>query len=285
MYSKINEFCKVKNVGNVYNNTDEPTPRVKFLLELLDSEGIKYELDKFPIKRYEYDESDFDELDFDEFYSNYRSFCKYRKHNENKKNKDSKCFGYNIILKGTSDKMVSAHHDIVNPNSDNANDNSASVINAIMVKKLMPEINVVLLDGEEFGGLGSQRCSDLIKEGKFGNIKWVLNFELTGLGGKYFFIGNYPGELFNHIKRLFNCPVRQTLYNDSVTFRQNGIDSCVINTLPPTNGDESRVKWDENIYLDDSIIFNCHSSKDSLDTINIDDMKEFVEKVALKILK
>jgi hypothetical protein len=79
--------------------------------------------------------------------------------------------------------------------------------------------------------------------------------------------------------------VRQTLYNDSVTFRQNGIDSCVINTLPPTNGDESRVKWDENIYLDDSIIFNCHSSKDSLDTINIDDMKEFVEKVALKILK
>jgi hypothetical protein len=47
---------------------------------------------------------------------------------------------------------------------DNANDNSASVINAIMIKKLLPSINVILLDGEEFGGIGSQRVlSKLIK--------------------------------------------------------------------------------------------------------------------------
>jgi hypothetical protein len=42
--------------------------------------------------------------------------------------------------------MVVAHHDV--NKIDNANDNSASVINAIMIKKLLPSINVILLDGE-----------------------------------------------------------------------------------------------------------------------------------------
>ena len=120
MYNKIYDFCKVRNKGSIYQNDNNPTPRVQFLMNLLDNEGIYYELDKF--------------------------------------NTD-KVTGYNIIMKGDSNRMVVAHHDINNPNIDNANDNSASVINAIMIKKLMPSINVVLLDGEECGGIGSQRCS------------------------------------------------------------------------------------------------------------------------------
>jgi hypothetical protein len=40
--------------------------------------------------------------------------------------------------------MVVAHHDVNNHRIDNANDNSASVINAIMIKKLLPSINVIL---------------------------------------------------------------------------------------------------------------------------------------------
>ena len=93
MYDKIYDFCKVRNIGNIYKNGDEPTPRVIFLMNLLDSEGIDYKLDTF-------------------------------------KNSDITC--YNIIMRGTSNRMVAAHHDIVNPNIDNANDNSASVINSIM---------------------------------------------------------------------------------------------------------------------------------------------------------
>jgi hypothetical protein len=181
--------------------------------------------------------------------------------------------------------MVVAHHDIVNANIDNANDNSASVINAIMIKKLMPEMNVVLLDGEECGGLGSQRVSDQINDGYFDTIDWVLNLELTGKGGKYFFIGNYPGKLTDHIKSIFDCPIANTPYNDSVTFRRNGIDSVVINPIPPLNeGKTSCVKWNDNTYLDFSMLYNCHSSKDTIDTIDINDMKEFVEDVVLKIL-
>ena len=245
MYNKIYDFCKVRNFGGVYSNGDKPTPRVQFLMQLLESESINYELDIY-------------------------------------QSRGNTCF--NLILKGDSDRMVVAHHDIVNPNIDNANDNSASVINAIMIKKLMPHINVVLLDGEEFGGLGSQRVSDQINDGYFGTIDWVLNLELTGKGGKYFFIGNYPGKLSNHIKSIFDCPITSTPYNDSVTFRKNGIDSVVINPIPPLNEGKSSVKWDNDTYLDFSMLYNCHSSKDTIDTININDMKDFVEDVVLKIL-
>jgi hypothetical protein len=246
MYNKIYDFCKVRNFGSVYSNGDKPTPRVQFLMDLLQSENIDYELDTY-------------------------------------KSRGNNC--YNIILKGDSDRMVVAHHDISNPHIDNANDNSASVINAIMIKKLMPHINVVLLDGEECGGLGSQRVSDQINEGYFDTIDWVLNLELTGKGGKYFFIGNYPGKLSDHIKSIFDCPITNTPYNDSVTFRKNGIDSCVINPIPPLNeGKKSQVKWDDNTYLDYTMLYNCHSSKDTIDTIDINDMKEFTEDVVLKIL-
>ena len=245
MYNKIYDFCKVRNFGGVYSNGDKPTPRVQFLMQLLESESINYELDTY-------------------------------------QSRGNTCF--NLILKGDSDRMVVAHHDIVNPNIDNANDNSASVINAIMIKKLMPHINVVLLDGEEFGGLGSQRVSDQINDGYFGTIDWVLNLELTGKGGKYFFIGNYPGKLSNHIKSIFDCPITNTPYNDSVTFRKNGIDSVVINPIPPLNEGKSSVKWNNDTYLDFSMLYNCHSSKDTIDTIDINDMKEFTEDVVLKIL-
>lgn len=246
MYNKIYDFCKVRNFGGVYSNGDKPTPRVQFLMQLLESEGIDYELDTY-------------------------------------QSRGNTC--YNLILKGDSDRMVVAHHDIVNPNIDNANDNSASVINAIMIKKLMPHINVVLLDGEECGGLGSQRVSDQINEGYFNTIDWVLNLELTGKGGKYFFIGKYPGKLTDHIKSIFDCPITNTPYNDSVTFRKNGIDSVVINPIPPLNeGKTSSVKWDDNTYLDFSMLYNCHSSKDTIETIDINDMREFVEDVVIKIL-
>ena len=245
MYSKIYDFCKIRNLGNSFDNTNEPTPRVEYLMSLLDSEGIEYDLDIFGP---------------DESY-------------------------YNIVMRGNSTKMVVAHHDVANHTIDNANDNSASVINAIMVKKLMPEMNVVLLEGEEVGGIGSSRVSKQINNGEFGTIDWVLNLELTGKGGKYFFIGNYPGDLSDHITGLFDCPINNTPFNDSIIFRRYGIDSVVINPLPSLNEGKSSVKWNNDIYLDESIIFNCHNERDTIDSIDINDMKEFVEEVVIKILE
>jgi len=245
MYDKIYEFCKVRNEGTIYENRyDTPPPRVQFLIDLIKSEGIEYELDRFFTKD---------------------------------------VTGYNIILQGTSNRMVVAHHDVNNHKIDNANDNSASVINCIMIKKLRPNINVVILDGEEVGGYGSQRVSGQIKEGKFGSIEWVLNLELTGKGGKNFFIGDYPGKLNNHILNLFNCPIFKTPFNDSVIFRKNGIDSTVINPLPILKEGKSGILYNDN-FLDHSILFNCHTNRDSIDSIDISDMKDFVEEIILKII-
>lgn len=235
IYESIYDFCKVRNLGNTFKNGKEPPPRVKFILDLLDKEGIPWELDKFESAGH---------------------YC------------------YNVILRGTGSRMVTAHHDIVNPDIDNANDNSASVINAIAIKKMIPEVHVVLLDGEEVGGLGSQRCSEQILAGEFGEIEWVLNLELTGRGGKNFFVGNYPGPLSDRIGGMFECYIESTPFNDSVIFRRNGIDSVVINPLPLVDGE-----------LDFSLLWNCHSSRDTLDTISTRDMQEFVEDVVIPILR
>lgn len=258
-YNNIYDFCKIKNKNNfTRNNNNKPSARVEYLIKLIESENIDYELD--------------------EFY--------YQRKGNNKKS------GFNIILKGASNKMVTAHHDVINTRSDNANDNSASVINVLMLKKLLPETHVVILDGEEIGGVGSQRLSDQIKNRKFGDIKWVLNLELTGKGGQYFFIGDYPGKLSDHIQFLFNkCSRSITLFNDSDIFSRNDIDSTVINTLPLIEDYKinSRlnykfgIKWG-NVYLDDDLIDLCHTNEDSLNTIDVNDMKEFVEKVLIKIL-
>jgi hypothetical protein len=71
-----------------------------------------------------------------------------------------------------------------------------------------------------------------------------------------------------------------------VTYRSNGIDSVVINPIPPLNeGQTSQVRWDDNTYLDNSMLRNCHSERDSISTINVVDMKEFVEDVLMKILE
>lgn len=258
MYNKIYNFCKVKNLGGIYKNGTSPTPRVKFIMDLLKSEKISFGIDQFSIE--------------DEF----NWFKRSRRNNQ-------KNYGFNVVMKGSSSKMVVAHHDIVNINSDNANDNSASVINAIMLKKLIPELTVVLLDGEEVGGLGSDNLAKEIDNGDFGNIDWVLNLELTGIGGEKFFIGNYPGNLYDHINDLFDCPTFSTPFNDSVIFRQYGIDSCVINPLPVTN-EKTPIKWDDDTYLDYKILFNCHSMQDSVQKISTNDMKDFVEKVLVKIV-
>lgn len=245
MYQKIYEFCKVKNNGTAYKNGNTIPPRVNWIIGFLKVNNINYILDEF-------------KMDF-----------------------DNTC--YNIILQGTSKIAVCAHHDIVNPNSDNANDNSCSVINAIMTKILNPSITVFIVDGEEIGGIGSNRVAKNIKEGKYGNIESVLNYELTGKGGESFFIGNYPGSLQTRILEKFDCPIFNTPFNDSVIFRKNGIDSCVINPLPIIDK-ETAIKWKDLGYLDVSMLYNCHSNVDSVDSISTEDMKSFVENIALKIL-
>lgn len=254
MYNSIYDFCKVKTKGAPYNSKTENPPRVKWILNKLDQLNITYELDKF----------------------------------EN----EYKDTFYNIYLKGSSSYGIMAHHDIVNPNSDNANDNSASVINLIAYKSKNPEINAFITDGEEppIMGAGSRRVAKLIKRGYFGSIKSVLNLELTGFGGKNFFLGNYTGPLQSKIIDLFNPPVVDTPPSDTDMLRERGIDSTVIVTM---NKKKDKIKdddfWADDYWADLDLdlipLFYCHYTKDSLSTINTDDMRTFTEQILPKILK
>lgn len=319
MYSKIYDFCKVKNKGNCFKNGPEPTPRVNFITSLCDEMGLEYELEKFEDdrnsskpKEIKYRIDDFfyiedqipeDKLEqaellhseyqekMDELYKQRNNHDEMGEVEEEYTQKLQDLIGklerqenlfFNIILRGTSDKFVVAHHDIVNPDSDNANDNSCSVINALMIKKLRPEVNVVILDGEEFGGIGSNHLSNRINNGDF-PCKWVLNLELTGKGGKNFFVGSMGTPLTEWISKRFECPVVNVPFNDSVIFRKHGINSTVINPLPITE-EKSPILNKDGQYLEYKMLFNCHSPKDSVDTIDPKDMEEFVNEICLKII-
>ena len=243
--NSIYDFCKARNIGPTYMNGDKRTPRVNFILDLLEKNNIPYEIDEFLIEKFD-------------------------------------CKGFNIILRGDSKRMVIAHHDIVNPNSDNANDNSASVINAIYLKSIFPEVNVVITEGEEVGFIGARRLGEQILEGKFGEIEWVLNLELTGKGGTNFFIGNYPGVLFERIKSIFNPPSMRTPGNDCLPLISMGIDTTVVNPLPISQ--EESLLENENGFLDVNMLGKCHSEIDNLDNISVEDMKNFVEDVLIPIV-
>lgn len=247
IYDKIYDFCSVKNRGPYYKNIDGLPPRVAFLIRLLKEQGMPYEVDKFPDP------------------------------------KNSQIPLFNILLRGRGRHWFVAHHDIFNPDSDNANDNSCSVINLIALKKLQPEVNICLTDAEEFGGLGAQRLSDRILDGDF-EADWVLNLELTGIGGKNFFIGNYPGRLSTKIIDLFNPPIMHKLpFNDAVIFRDNGIDTCVINPVPVLTQGTSALQTPAGDYLDLRILYRCHQLSDSVNKISTADMQEFVEEVLVPI--
>jgi hypothetical protein len=276
MYNKIYDFCKVRNKGTCYENGPNPSPRAQFLIDLIDSLGIKQELDEFgeePTPRYpKYGEKFKNLFMFDDFEIEEPAINKM----------------HNIIMPGTSNRMVIAHHDVNNARLENANDNSASCINAIALKLLVPSLNVVLTDGEEFTGHGSTRLANKIRSGEFGSIEWVLNLELTGSGGELFFIGDYPGKLSDHILSLFDCPIVRTPFNDSVNLRKFGIDSTVINPLPVKKHNK-KSRYFEPVFmngqeLDTDILMLCHHPQDTVSKISTADMKAFVEKVLYPIV-
>jgi hypothetical protein len=246
LYNKIYDFCKVKNLGGCkFNEIGVKTPRMEWITKFLDEVGLDWNIDTFVVHT-----------------------------------RTSTIVAHNIIIPSAKkprgkQRILIAHHDIVNPNIDNANDNSCSVINAIITKLHMPELTVVLTDCEEIGGIGADRLGSQINNGKFGDVLFVLNLELTGRGGKNFFVGNYPGKLRSSIVRKFKCQTVRTPFNDSVMLRKHGIDSTVINPLPKKKDGT----------LDFSMLYNCHTNRDSVETINPKDMKIFVEEVILPILK
>lgn len=245
------EFCKVRNTNVSFfgNNVETATPRFNFVKKLLTDLNIPFEVDMWMF----------------EPTGGYANML------------ENPVPLFNIYLRGTSNKMVMAHHDVMNYKIDNCNDNTASIVNAIACKILNPEVTVAITDGEEIGGHGSRRVAHKINNGYFGEIEFVANLELTCCGGKNFFTEPYPNSaLYKKIMYLFpDTPTMRVPFHDGMILREFGIDSLVLNPLP----------LDENGKLKTSMLMYCHSPMDTIELANYDEMDIFVRTILTPLIR
>jgi len=256
IYNELHNFCKVRDLDRKrYSN------RAKFLVDLLTRHGIEHKVIRTKSTRYQ------------------------------------KYF-YNIYVFGTSDKYLSCHYDVVDINVDNANDNSASVINAIAYKLKNPSINLLITDGEEppFMGSGATLAAKYLKRlGK--PVKWIFNLELTGAGNT-FFIDNAKTQLSTCIQAQFpEAFVTGTPFNDAMIFRRFGFESNVVTCVNATERPNFPGNWgwrEGDEYPEDAVmelvpdmtpLYHSHGPADSVDKMNLDDMRNFVDNVVDVIVK
>lgn len=128
-------------------------------------------------------------------------------------------------------RFLMAHYDVMNMQSENANDNTAGllVILQYLKDRTFPEhcnIVAVFTDAEEKGALGAYFLSQSIKEGRFGDVEFVLNLDVVARGHTVV-TENAPSALG---QRLEHLGVRRIFipYNDSYPLRAEHIDSVVL---------------------------------------------------------
>jgi hypothetical protein len=170
-------------------------------------------------------------------------------------------------------RVLMAHYDVntESPAHDNANDNGAAIIVLLeyLEERRFPSnknIVVVFTDGEEFGGHGSQKFGKQVKEGLHGDVEWVLNLDLVGVGDKMIF-DNTTGKLRTIIDSLFGDTVGfvDMPPNDAMFMRRQGVESTILTLINKDIWDEATnkmkgrpVQWQ-----------TLHTPKDAWNTIEL----------------
>jgi len=253
--NKLYDFCQIreplyKNGDFAFRTTREYSNRLRFIIGLLEELNIEYEV-------FTWDDSCVDDDYWEE------------------------CF-HNLIIKGSSNKYFSAHYDIKNPFSQNANDNSAGILSLIALKMLNPEVNVVFLDAEEspFCGEGAKLFRQWVYSthngynGKeYRDVEYIINLDMVGIGGRNIVISDFDNDLSKTIKQNFNPIVTSLPPNDSWFFKRR-FDTVCMSTAPNIKG---KTCFDH--------FKKAHTLEDNLDSIRIDDMNEFVTEVLLPLTK
>lgn len=178
----------------------------------------------------------------------------------------------------------SAHHDIVNPKSDNVFDNLASVAHLLslaykLAEKKPKHQNVLLLftDGEEVGGLGAQWYSNFIVDRKhWPKVVSIVNLELTAAGTHYwvdkhdtltsYLFKKAVQEATSSTYLSIGCP-----FNDAYIYRKNGIDSSCVGTI--TRSTVQKIK--DRKCFSPAIWSICHTKEDLLAKASASDMEAF----------
>lgn len=256
-YEYLVEMIRVKNAYSSFTPVTSPlTNRGSFIVDALNKLGIGYQVHPF-------DHNGIDLLNFN----------------------GPKLINIIVEFKGVNDElpavMFMAHHDINNPASENCQDNSASVCNLLeLCGRLATNTPtrptwVVFTDKEEFGGIGAKNLSIKVNEGRFPNLQWVINLELTGLGTSMWIdSASRPisplGERFIEIFGADNIHRVNTPFNDAMVLRGFGIDALCVGILPAEEITGRKMTWSL-----------CHRLDDTIDKISSEDMTAFVDKLLL----
>src|SRR3990172_3053073 len=138
--------------------------------------------------------------------------------------------------------IFTAHHDIANPNSENCQDNTASVCNLLdlcsrlkRTKNRNKNVYVVFTDSEEFGGRGASRLCYQIHKEEIKNVIGIVSLELTACGSEIWVEGknrNDSSLTDGFMKLNEQAKMVRTPYNESVTMRRLGADAICIGILP-----------------------------------------------------
>jgi len=174
-----------------------------------------------------------------------------------------------------------AHHDVNNKGSENCQDNTASVANlldlCVRLSKVKPANNVVVVftDAEEIVRpdiCGSNRLAQNIKAGKYGNVKYSVNLELTAHGRNYWMSYRTENLLAKVLKEKMPSIARvMTPYNDAWVLEMRGLPSVCIGSLDDENLRNAQARG----YCETWAL--CHRFEDTFDTqANEADMDLFV---------
>lgn len=257
-YEFLRELCSFNADFNAFKPTLNPiSNRVQYIMNRLDMHKIPYVVDKFqPISGVP---------DFEE----------------------SKPAFVNIVveIEGTNKDITTAflaHHDVVNMESENAQDNSGSVANlldlCVQLSGEKPTNNIVIafVDAEEIVApsiCGSQRFAQNILNGKYGHVKYAINLELTCNGQNYWMSFNDPSNvLAKHIGEIYPTINRvRTPYNDAMILERTGVPSVCVGSL----NDDNLRQVKQRGYCGTWAM--CHSKNDTFDSqANEGDMDLFV---------
>ena len=298
----LEQLCRTRNYKGSRSGVLNLTPRATFITEVLDYLKLDYELESFSREQ----EAEYKVLIFQEVFraieklpsadrekTTFDMTEEGGKYNFNFDVNDLQVQGvikdtvptyHNIVVKFEANDpteesiLFTAHHDIANPNSDNCQDNSASVVNLLdlarKLKQEQPELNknvyIIFLDCEETGGRGASHNAEKIEEGKYGDVKFIANSELTAIGDTLWVEGidNALCDPYMKIAKEYddNIVEKRCPPNDAMYYRSSGIPQAVCFGILPS--EEAHVGFPDAWSV-------CHSSSDIF-RADSDDMGKYV---------
>lgn len=265
-YDHLYIMCKqVRNDSGSHSGFFNPiTPRLRYIMDALATQGINFEF--VPLKG-SWGATDLSSVSADV----------------------EKLANVMVTFKGhNSDKpavIFTAHHDIANPNSENCQDNTASVCNLLHLcsklktlqanNELEQDVIIGFTDCEEAGGRGMNKLINEIQNNKYGDIEAIFALELTANGTELWVEGVRENSLVSQrVDRSVEGNVKRvrTPYNEAVNARRHRLPAVCIGTLTPQEMEEATSRG----YCSTWAL--CHRLADTFEnSANKEDMTNFVD--------